>query len=386
MWASLKVFREAFITLSIGVVGSLGAGIILGGMHETLNVIPGLILLLPGALGARGTIHGALGSKLSSTLHLGLIEMPSWRNNLVQKNAGEAHKATLYTSFFLGFIASGLAIVLHINANPFLLFFISLASGALSGIILIVFTNIIVFQAFRRGWDPDNVTAPLIATVGDFITVPILFGSAFVGVHLPQDLLIFIFIIATLYILWEVRGYIIKPRFLILSGSVTIQTFAAIFLQRQLNVSSILPGFFVYLPAFLAQGGNLASFIASRLSTQLHLGTLAPQFTPKRNVINEMIRVAFLSLLIFPLLAVGASLVHYVSGIPHLPFLEVLRVVLIAGFLNTLLVAIFFGFLVSILSWRLRLNPDDVTIPFLSSIADFFGIVFLFMVYPTVLL
>ncbi|MBI3335360.1 MAG: magnesium transporter [Candidatus Portnoybacteria bacterium] len=376
----LKVFREAFTIFFIGIIGSLGAGFLLSGMSSTLVAVPGLALLLPGILGARGTIHGSLGSKLSSLMHLGVIDHFAWDNELIRQNAALTHKASLFISLVLAFIASGLAKVAGIPVNPFLLFFVSVVSGFLAGIILIILTNTIAFQAFRHGWDPDNVTAPLIATLGDFVTVPILFGVALVALRLPQAFLIAIFILASGYIIYETRGYFLTPRFFILLVSISFQVFAGFFLENSIAILLMTPGILIFLPALLAQGGNLSSFIASRLATQLHLGTLRPEFIIRGRVVNEMLIVALLSLFIFPFLGTTAFLLQEVLAIPHMSFFRIIQITLEAGFLTTLLVAIVLGFSVSIISWRLNLDPDDVTIPILSAVADLFGILFLLLV------
>lgn len=376
----LKVFREAFTIFFVGIVGSLGAGFLLSGMSSTLAIVPGLALLIPGTLGARGTIYGALGSKFSSHLHLGTIKEFSWQDRMVKESAAFSYQATLFISLLLAIFGSGLAALSGIQANPFLLVFVSVTSGALAAFVLIILTHFLAFNAFRKGWDPDIATAPLIATIGDFITVPILFGVALLGVRLPEVLLIPLSLIGIFYICLKVRGFFLTSRFLILAVSIAIQAFAGLFLEKSVAALLMTPGILIVLPAFLAQGGNLSSFIASRLSTQLHLGILRPEFAIQGKAVNEVLIVALLSLVIFPFLGITSFLLEEVLAIPHTPLFNIIRITLEAGFLTTLLVAIVLGFSVSIISWRLNLDPDDVTIPILSATADFFGILFLLLV------
>lgn len=380
MPSSLKVFREAFTSFLFGIIGSLGAGLMLSGMSGTLASVPALALLLPGALGARGTIYEALGAKLSSSLHLGLIKRLSWRHHVVRENAEIAHEATLFISLLLAFIASGLASFSNISANPFLLFFISVVSGGIAGVFLIVITNFIAFQAFRRGWDPDNVSAPLISTIGDFLTVPILFGVALLSLRMPELILQIFTIAGTIIILWYVRKHIVSARFLILPVSVTFQVFAGIFLEKSIPQLLAIPGILIFLPAFLALGGNLSSFVASRISTQLHLGILEPEFTIRKNSLREVMNVILLSFFIFPLLAIATFFIQNVISLSSTPLQELVRISWEAGLLTTLVVAVILGFSVSILSWRFNFDPDDVTIPILSAVADFAGIFFLILV------
>ena len=42
---------------------------------------------------------------------------------------------------------------------------------------MLVFLTVgIVIFTFRRGLDPDNITGPALATIGDLITLVVLFG------------------------------------------------------------------------------------------------------------------------------------------------------------------------------------------------------------------
>jgi mgtE-like transporter len=44
-----------------------------------------------------------------------------------------------------------------------------------SGVILAAVTVVVSIVSYLRGWDPDNVTAPLMATIGDLITMVSIF-------------------------------------------------------------------------------------------------------------------------------------------------------------------------------------------------------------------
>lgn len=380
MRASLTIFKEAFPIFFIGIAGSLGAGVMLSQWSGALALVPGLALLLPGALGARGTIYATLGTHLGSAMHMGTVSRFSLKDETVRKNIASTFKSTIFVSLILAAFGSGLARLSGIEANPFLLLFITLVSGTVTGIILITFTNLVSFQAFKYGWDPDIISAPLISTFGDFITVPVLLGVSMLALQVPQQVLIGMALITIPFVLWYTGRQIITVPFLVLIGSVTVQLFAGVFLEKFLHEFLKTPGLLVFLPAFLAQGGNLSNFVASRLSTQLHLGTLAPRFALKGNVVRELLIAVALSIFVFPLLALAAFILQELSSIHHISLLGMTRIALQAGVLNTLLVAIALGFSVSILSWRLNLDPDDITIPVLSAIADLCGILLLLLV------
>ena len=56
---------------------------------------------------------------------------------------------------------------------------IALFAGFTSGVILAVLAILTVYIAFRRGYDPDNITSPILATIGDIITITCIFGGAY---------------------------------------------------------------------------------------------------------------------------------------------------------------------------------------------------------------
>jgi len=45
-------------------------------------------------------------------------------------------------------------------------------------LILSLLTISIIYIVFRRGYDPDNITGPALATFGDIVTMLCIFGSA----------------------------------------------------------------------------------------------------------------------------------------------------------------------------------------------------------------
>jgi len=80
--SSSKSLKQSIIVLLISSITAIIAGLFLGYSKEILLILPGLIILLPGAIDMRGSIFAALGSRLSSSLHLGLVERFNIKNSL----------------------------------------------------------------------------------------------------------------------------------------------------------------------------------------------------------------------------------------------------------------------------------------------------------------
>ena len=85
-------------------------------------------------------------------------------------------------SFIIGFLAYVTSLLLGIYPDPVKLIIIVVLAGGLSGIILTLLTILIIYLVFKRGYDPDNITGPALATFGDIVTMLCIFWSAiFVG-------------------------------------------------------------------------------------------------------------------------------------------------------------------------------------------------------------
>ena len=65
-----------------------------------------------------------------------------------------------------------------INPDPVKIIVIVLLAGIISAAILTLLTIFIIFIVFKRGYDPDNITGPALATFGDIVTMLCILGSA----------------------------------------------------------------------------------------------------------------------------------------------------------------------------------------------------------------
>jgi cation transporter-like permease len=93
------------IALLICAVGDLIAGIILGKMTFFLETFPGLLVVIPGAIGMRGNIFGSFASRLSTSLHIGLISPEFEFSEDLNNNIFSSFVLTLVLSIFLGIVA-----------------------------------------------------------------------------------------------------------------------------------------------------------------------------------------------------------------------------------------------------------------------------------------
>lgn len=170
-----RILKESFPILLLTTVGGVAAGLLLDSMKDKFALIPGLLILLPAILGNRGNISGALGSRLASALHLGLIEPKLKLNKTLKDNVLAALILNIILSFILGIITYYAYILSgfqgQIPASIIDLTLISFIAGTLAGVILTVASVLLAILSYSKGLDPDNVLAPLLSTFGDIITV-----------------------------------------------------------------------------------------------------------------------------------------------------------------------------------------------------------------------
>ncbi|MDD3043214.1 MAG: magnesium transporter [Methanosarcinaceae archaeon] len=174
-----SIVREALPFELIATVGGVIAGIILSGMTEELAMIPGLIVVYPGVLGLRGNISSTLGSRLGSAIHMGLITDIDWSNPELTNNISGSMLLSFIMAVFLGLLGHLATLALGFeSAGPFKLVLICVIAAVTSGIILSFVAVLLAIGMFRFGFDPDNVVTPSIATIGDIVSMFMLFLSA----------------------------------------------------------------------------------------------------------------------------------------------------------------------------------------------------------------
>jgi len=160
-------------------LGEIVTGSLFSSMIHQLEENPGLLVLIPASLGMRGNISNALGSRLGSATHLGLIDRKDFWNQEMLNNLKAAMILNLIMSAFIGALAHFTSVILGRDSIGLLqLTGIAVTAGLVAGFVLTMLTAGIVNIAFRRGYDPDNITGPALATAGDLVTLVSLFGAA----------------------------------------------------------------------------------------------------------------------------------------------------------------------------------------------------------------
>ncbi len=167
-----RITRESLPVLSSLIPFAIFAGVFLHARLEILTGLPVLLVLVPPFIDLIGDVTGVFSARMTTALHLGTIEPTAKSTLKIAKEVGLIYGAGIFVFSFLAALAYGIALAFGWSVLPLHeLVLIVVAAGALSTGVLLVVAIVSAFGVFRYGWDPDNVVAPILTTMGDFIGV-----------------------------------------------------------------------------------------------------------------------------------------------------------------------------------------------------------------------
>ncbi len=374
--------RQAFAALLVSSGGDLLAGLTLGAITGTLEDLPGLLVLVPAAIGMRGNIFGALGSRLGTSIHTGTFRLSWRRETVVGQNIIAAAALTLAVSAALAVLAKTIASAFGVSDTISLtdFFVISIVGGVLSSIVVLALTLGVAALSVRRGWDMDNVAAPLVTAAGDMVTLPSLFLATFlVGIGGVTVTIAGIgVVVAVVALVAAVRSglpivrSIVRESTPILLVAGTIDVVAGLTIEHRLQSFLAYPVLLVLVPPFFEDTGALGSVLSSRLASKLHLGIIEPTSRPQRPARDDFALIAVLAVPVFVFVGLSADIVGAIFGYASPGVLRIVAVSLVGGFIATS-VAIPISYYSSIATYRLGLDPDNYGVPILTSSMDLVG-------------
>jgi len=380
-----SVFSLGMVALMISSLGDLIAGVTLGTMSGTLELLPGLMILIPPAIGMRGNIFGALGSRLGTAMHIGTFEVSFRKGSILRSNMESSLLLTLVMSVLMGVLANATCFLLGLESMSVeKLVFISVLGGMLAGLVLILINIIVAGIGFRRNWDIDNISAPLITAAGDIVTLPMLFLSAIIVLNSPDiTILLFsiMFILVTIVLVGmavskgaaEMRRIFVHSA-PVLTVCILLDIIAGVTIDQQLEALVALPVLLVLIPPFLEDANALGGILTSRFASLLHMGILEPGKAPGRVAMENFAIIYIFALWVFTLLGISSYAVGLLLGLASPPLWEMVFLSLTAG-LVTVSVLNIIAYYVAVLTYRFSLDPDDHSIPLTSSAIDSVGAV-----------
>ncbi|HET7236337.1 MAG TPA: magnesium transporter [Actinomycetota bacterium] len=385
--AERRTLRQGLVALVLSTVASFFAGLTLGSITGTLNLLPGLLVLIPASVGMRGTVFGAIGARLGTGIHAGLFEPVLRRDSLLGRNVEVGLISSVLSSFYLAAMAKVVAAAFGEGTISFWdLLTISMVGGVAASVVILLVTVGIALLSFRRGWDLDAVSTPMVTAIGDMVTLPALFLASFIPrsdvlnavVATGCVALAAIALVAgtrtervTRRILAEMAGVILLvPLLDIVAGAL---------LEARRTSLELVPAVLILIPPFVSQAGALGGILSSRLSSKLQLGVITPRGRPEPPALVDGAIVVAFGVLVFT--AIGAIAVGLENltglaegaGVLHPSGASIVAGTLLAGLL-VLPVTLVSGYYIAVVTTRFGLDPDNQGVPIITSLMDLVGV------------
>ncbi len=380
-----KSFKESLFASFLCTFGDLVSGFVLSGfLSKKFSILPALIILLPPSADMRGNVYGAFGSRLGTYLHMGRIEAKLKVDPVIAENIHASLFLVVTFSVLNGVVCSYLGYLLGLNPlSPDIILsltVVSVLSSMLSALFMIPSTILIAILSYRFGWDPDNVTSPLITLAGDIVTVPLIYLSVLLvermGSLTKAIVLSFVVLLGVLLFLKSNKSFvarrIMKEMLLILSICVLIDYGAGTILGGSLEGLIAIAGILTIIPPFLEDGGVIGCILAARVSSWLHLGEIEPTFVPGKRIREMFLQNHILGIVVFTMVALLGQTINVTMNIPTVSTAIMLAVTVLAGQLLVLILN-FISYELVTLSYRIGLDPDNVGIPIITSLMDLMG-------------
>ncbi len=382
--ASLRVVdsRQRFVALIIGVLIASSGGLVLALSEDTLSQLPGLLLLLPGAIALRGNIFGSMGSRLGTAAHMGTFGLSYRIDSVLIQNLLASGSLSLISSLILAVLAKGTASAFGLSPAMSLADFIviSVLGGVLSSIALAAVTVVLSVGSVKYEWDLDNVVAPLVTTTGDLLTVPSLIFVSYLADRsdLTNGLALVIALVSIIVLIFSLRTSLERFRRVfrqsipVLGLAVILDLIAGFVVEKRLKDLLEVEAVLILIPAFLGIAGALGGILSSRLSTQFHLGMDDASPLPSRSSSRGAIDLSVLAVPIFIFSGVIAHLIAVVADQSTPGIAKLILISAIAGSIVTLFV-VAVAYYTTMGSFRFGLDPDTYGIPVVTSSLDLVG-------------
>jgi mgtE-like transporter len=380
--AERRTVRQGLTALAISGGVGMAAGLVLGFMEELLARLPGLLVLVPAAIGMRGAIFGALGARLGTGMLTGQFERSVRRGNFAYQNLMASALLTLSSSALAAIGARAVAAVFGLpSISIWKLMVVSMVGGILASAFILVGVVFLARTAQSRNWDMDAIGSPLITATGDIVTLPALVLASFL---LFNDVFATVLGVALLLLAagavfaglrnpGQITRRIARESLPVLTYAAVVDILAGAVLEVQVESLLANPALLVVIPPFIANCGSLGGILSARLGSELHLGLISPRRVPERLAGMEASIAVLFSVLAFTGVGVIAHLAAVAAGLAS-PGLTTMVGISLTGGLLAFVLLFAVAYYAATATYRFGLDPDNHGIPIVTATLDFFGV------------
>jgi mgtE-like transporter len=381
--AERRTVRQGFVALTLSTIAGFAAGLTLAHITGTLDRLPGLLVLIPAAVGMKGTIFGAIGARLGTASAAGILDIHLQRGGVLRRNVDVAILTTLSSSLWLAVLARTVSPVLgEASISVLDLVVISVVGGVLGSAVILAITIGLSAVSYRKGWDLDSVATPMVTALGDMATLPSLFLATFLlDIDVVTDALGVLCVAAGVWA--AVRAYLSSdPHVRRIARQMTatilltpvLDVLAGGLLQARSEDLTAVPVLYALIPPFVSQAGALGGIFASRTTSKLQLGMITPRGRPETPAVVDASIVLALAVTVFTMIGVLAWGLGNLTGLASMPSLTTLAGATFVAGIVAAPVTIVGGYYIAISTYRFGLDPDDQSVPIITSTMDLSGV------------
>ena len=374
--------RQSLVALGFSSLTAVVAGGFLAAMTGTLERYPGLLVLVPAAIGMRGNIFGALGSRLATSIHAGTFRMSRRPETLVMQNVFASGLLSLITAVALAVLTKILSPIFGLESVVSIadLLVLSTVGALLSYVVLIAVTLALAARSAERGWDLDDVNAPLVSAVGDVVTLPaLLVASLLLEIAFIPKLFAAVLILLSGASLWwgrrttlMVMRQVLHESMPILLTTGILLVIAGVVIEHELSAFVANRAMLILVPACLATAGAIGGILSGRLSSKFHLGLIEPTVIPGRLARRDLIAGLAFALPVLILNGLLAQTTSLIFGFQSPGMMSLLWMSTIGGLIATM-IAGGIGYYGTALAVRAGVDPDTYGMPLVTSSVDLGG-------------
>jgi mgtE-like transporter len=382
-WSNERAtLRQGVTALTICVTVTLFAGIILGAMDGVLEETPGLLVLVPSAIGMRGAIFGALAARLGTGMLTGQFTTSLRRGSFTAANVEAALLLSLITAVATAALAWGASALFGLTTIDVLrLVLVSSVGAVVASVAVLAVTLVLARTAQARSWDMDAIGTPVITATADISTLPaLLLGVLLLGNPAVPFVLGGLLVVAAVgAVVLGLRNpspltrRVMRESLPVLSYAAVMGVLAGTVLETRLETLVTDPALLVAVPPFIASSGALGGILSARLSSQLHVGLIEPARAPDAPAALEGSLTLVLAVTGFTVVGLATWMGASVFGIAAPPAWQLVVGLVSGGLLATVLL-FFVAYYAATASYRFGLDPDNSAIPIVTSSMDFLGI------------